>query len=298
MIFEVSHKTFYRYSAPVVQSHHVTHLEPCDHGRQKVLRHSLLIEPAPASRTSLKDYFGNPISILAIEQSHTELLLHARCTVEVTAPPALDISRSMLWNEIAAAPGMTQGVTDLSVIQYACPSRWAPKLREVIAYAVPSFPQGRPVLEGVQDLTRRIHADFTYDPRVTDVTTGVKEVLRLGRGVCQDFAHLEISCLRALGLPARYVSGYLLTHPPEGRDKLVGADASHAWISAWAPETGWVDFDPTNNMMPRDEHITIAIGRDYGDVSPISGILLGGGGHSVDVAVDVTPAGRSGAPVA
>jgi transglutaminase-like putative cysteine protease len=290
MIFEVSHKTFYSYSAPVVQSHHLTHLEPRAHERQRIFRHSLLIEPAPASRIRLRDYSGNPLSILVIEQSHTELLLHARTTIEVEAPATADLKKTSQWNDVAVALGRTESVQDLSVVQYICPSRWTPKLRDAANYAKPSFPVGRPVLEGVLDLTKRIHADFKYDPRATDATTEVQEVFKLGRGVCQDFAHLEIACLRALGLPARYVSGYLLTRPPEGQTKLAGADASHAWISAWAPETGWVDFDPTNNMIPGEEHITISAGRDFNDVSPISGVLLGGGEHSVDVAVDVTPA--------
>jgi transglutaminase-like putative cysteine protease len=288
MIFEISHKTFYRYSAPVAQSHHLVHLQPRLLDRQRIARHSLLIDPAPASRTDLVDYFGNPISILAIEQSHTELLLHARGMIEVSPPPRRDLLRTSPWNVVAAALGRVEGPHDLSVTPYVCPSRWAPKLREVIDYAKPSFSEGRPVLEGALDLTRRIHRDFAYDPRATDATTEVGEVLRLRRGVCQDFAHLEIACLRALGLPARYVSGYMLTRPPEGQPKLQGADASHAWISAWAPETGWVDFDPTNDMTPGEEHITIALGRDFNDVSPICGVLLGGGQHNVDVAVDVT----------
>ena len=142
-------------------------------------------------------------------------------------------------------------------------------------------------MEGVLDLTRRIFEDFTFDPSATDVSTPVSTVLKQRRGVCQDFAHLQIAALRSLNLPARYVSGYIVTHPPEGQVKLQGADASHAWISVWAPQTGWVDFDPTNNIIPRGEHITIAYGRDYDDVSPISGVLLGGGAHSVGVAVDV-----------
>jgi transglutaminase-like putative cysteine protease len=292
MIFEVSHKTFYRYSAPVAQSHHITHLGPRLHDRQRIFRHSLMIEPAPASRSDLTDYFGNPISILAIEQNHTELLLHARCMVEVIAPIPTAVGRTSPWNKVAADLDRLDGPHDLDVAPYVCPSRWTPKLREAMDYARTSFPEGRPVLEGALDLTARIHRDFAYDPRATDMTTEVRDLFQLKRGVCQDFAHLEIACLRALGLPARYVSGYMLTHPPEGQERLVGADASHAWISAWAPETGWVDSDPTNNLIPGEEHITIAVGRDYNDVSPISGVLLGGGAHRVDVAVDVVPVTR------
>ena len=164
-------------------------------------------------------------------------------------------------------------------------------MREALDYARPSFPPDRPVLEAANDLTQRMYADFIFDSTATDISTPVSHVLRNRRGVCQDFAHVAITCLRALGLPARYVSGYLLTLPPPGMEKLQGADASHAWISVWAPEVGWVDFDPTNGVIPTDSHITVAYGRDYDDVSPVSGVLLGGRDQRMTVAVDVTPVG-------
>lgn len=162
-------------------------------------------------------------------------------------------------------------------------------MRELADYAGQSFVAGRSLLDGVSDLNRRIHADFTYDPVATTVAMPLAEVIAHRRGVCQDFAHLAIAALRSLGLPARYVSGYLRTRPPEGKERLVGADASHAWFSAFCPDLGWVDFDPTNNCQPANEHITVAYGRDFGDVSPISGILTGGGEHVVKVSVDVAP---------
>jgi transglutaminase-like putative cysteine protease len=155
------------------------------------------------------------------------------------------------------------------------------------AYSAPFFDTGRPLLEAVQALMASIYDDFTYDPRATDVSTPVLEVLHERRGVCQDFAHLAIGCLRSRGLAARYVSGYLLTRPPPGKQRLVGADASHAWFATFIPEHGWVDFDPTNNMMPANEHVTIAYGRDFGDVTPIRGVILGGGQHQLSVSVDV-----------
>ncbi len=290
MIFEVSHKTVYHYTAPVTQSHHLIHLAPRPVECQRVTRHTIIVDPAPATRTDFTDAFGNPASILTIEQDHAELLIHSRGQIEVTPPVKADLSATASWSKLAAALGAGPGPHDLDVLQYRCASRYTPLIPEASEYARQSFPPGRPVLQGVMDLTRRIYTDFTYDGAATDINTELSALLRLRRGVCQDFAHLAIAGLRSLGLPARYVSGYLLTHPPEGQTKLAGADASHAWISAWAPETGWVDFDPTNNIIPSGEHITIAYGRDYHDVSPISGVLLGGGEHRVDVTVDVTQA--------
>jgi transglutaminase-like putative cysteine protease len=160
-----------------------------------------------------------------------------------------------------------------------------------MSYASASFTTGRPLLEAVCDLTRRIYTDFTYDPKATSVSTPLSDVLRDRHGVCQDFAHLQIGCLRALGLAARYVSGYLVTQPSPGHAPLVGVQASHAWVSVYGPGCGWIDLDPTNNVLPSDRHITVAIGRDYGDVSPINGVFLGGGEHTMDVAVDVVPVG-------
>lgn len=288
MIFEISHKTIYSYAATVAQSHHLIHLAPRPHPRQRIGRHTIIVEPAPASRTDYTDPFGNPSSILTIEQDHTEFLIHSRSQIEVIAPQPVRLSETSPWEHVAAALGQGAGPHDLDIVQYISASRYARLSSAVVAFAAPSFTPGRPVLDAVMDLTARIYDHFTYDGSATDLSTELPELLRIRRGVCQDFAHLAIACLRAHGLPARYVSGYLLTRPPEGQAKLIGADASHAWISAWAPETGWVDFDPTNNLIPKDEHITIAYGRDFYDVSPISGVLLGGGKHTVEVAVDVT----------
>jgi transglutaminase-like putative cysteine protease len=293
MNFEISHRTFYRYSAPVSQSHHLLHLAPRPHARQTVLRHSLLIDPAPASRKDITDGFGNPTSIITIEQDHTELVIHSRAQVGVLAPPDFDAARTAGWNDVAAQLRANLGSETFGAVLYSCPSRYIRPSREIYKFARPSFYDGRPLLDAVIDLTARIYREFTYQAGATDVATPVEEVLRMRRGVCQDFAHLEIACLRTLGLAARYVSGYLLTRPPEGQPKLIGADASHAWISVWAPETGWVDFDPTNNVTPKEEHIALAFGRDFQDVSPVTGVLLGGGDHDVEVAVDVNPVAAS-----
>ena len=185
-----------------------------------------------------------------------------------------------------------EGQTSVEVLdayQFVFDSQRVGASPELAAYAHDSFPAGRTLLEAVRDLTRRIHQDFSFDTKATEVTTPVETFFEKRRGVCQDFAHLQIACLRSLGLPARYVSGYLRTMPPPGRARLAGADASHAWCSAWCPGAGWVDFDPTNDCVPSDGHVTLAWGRDYSDVSPIHGVLFGGARHSLRVAVDVIP---------
>lgn len=296
MIFEFSHKTVYRYTAPVGQSYHLLHLAPRPHPRQRVIRHALLIAPHPASRNDFIDYFGNPASAISIESSHSELLIHSRGLIEVNAPQPSSPAASAPWEIVARRCAQTGRAADLDVAQYAPQSRYTPFSSTVRRFAEASFPPSRPVLDCAADLAARIHRGFAYDEDATEVTTTIEEVLRIKRGVCQDFAHLMIAALRIMGVPARYVSGYLLTHPPAGANKLVGADASHAWVSVWAPDTGWVDFDPTNNMRPGEEHITIAYGRDFQDVSPVTGVLLGGGAHQAEVAVDVLPALQAGAP--
>ncbi len=290
MMFEVSHKTVYHYTAPVAQAHHLVHLAPRPHERQRVIRHALLVEPAPAARSDFLDYFGNPASTVAIENSHSELLIHSRSLIDVKAPPPIDLARSVPWDKVAAELAPARRPYNIEVVQYLMPSDQIVLTHSLIDFARPSFLPGRPILECARDLTDRIFTEFAYDGDATDVATTIDEVLEIKRGVCQDFAHVLIGAMRAFCLPARYVSGYLLTRPPEGKEKLIGTDASHAWVSVWAPGVGWVDFDPTNNIIPKDEHITIAYGRDFQDVSPITGVLLGGGTHQVDVAVDVVPA--------
>jgi transglutaminase-like putative cysteine protease len=289
MIYDISHKTLYRYSSPVVQSHHVMHMSPREVPHQTVRRHSLLVEPAPTSRIDVIDDFGNPATKLAIEDEHTEFVIHARSTIEVRPRAQIAPETSVAWDKLhpmlASAPRQ-----NLEVLQFVTASHHTRLTSDIAAYLTPSLQPGRPVLEVALDLTRRMFDEFTFDPMATDISTPVTAVLAKRRGVCQDFSHLALACLRSAKIPARYVSGYLLTRPPPGQVKLQGADASHAWISVWSPEAGWVDFDPTNGSVPNVEHISIATGRDYDDVSPITGILLGGGKHTVDVAVDVVQA--------
>jgi len=291
MIFDVSHRTAYAYREPVLQSQHLVHLNPRAGPHQRVLRHGLLIEPAPSAQIERLDYFGNGTAILTVDEEHLELVIHARSRVQVRAPDLPILALSAPWEEVANRARGNTSAADVGVLQFVSASRHTRIGAEVLDYARPSFTPHRPILEAALNLTRRIYHDFTFDSTATDISTPVSHVLQERRGVCQDFAHLAIACLRGLGLPARYVSGYLLTYPPPGMEKLQGADASHAWISVWAPEVGWVDFDPTNGVIPTEEHITVAYGRDYYDVSPVSGVLLGGSRQTMAVAVDVTVAG-------
>jgi transglutaminase-like putative cysteine protease len=288
VIYQVSHHTRYRYSRPTSISHHILHLSPraCDH--QRCLRSTLEVDPSPASSVDEVDYFGNPVTHLTVQQSHTELLFRNRSLVEVatTGPPR---QPGVSWEQVARQLAADRSARGLAVVEYTFTSPYARASTDLAPYAVPSFVPGRPLLDAVLDLTARIHRDFDYQPGATSVSTPVDQVFALRHGVCQDFAHLQIAVLRALGLAARYVSGYLVTRPRAGTDLLRGADASHAWLSVWLPEYGWLDVDPTNDVVPGDQHVTVAWGRDYGDVSPIMGVILGGGEHQIEVEVEVVP---------
>jgi transglutaminase-like putative cysteine protease len=290
MIYDIRHKTTFTYEDVVSVSHHVLHLVPRSHARQRSLQTALVIDPAPAVDSDGQDYFGNSVYYLTLQEPHDRLVVEARSRVEVgTRPRPLDLGASEPWEDVRDS---LAGVGDDALLQayeFAFDSPYAISNDDVQEYALRSFAPRRPILEAAMDLTTRIYQEFEYRGGVSDVSTPVRDVFAMRKGVCQDFAHLEIACLRSLGLAARYVSGYLLTHPPEGKEKLVGSDASHAWISIWFGEDGWVDLDPTNNVIPDAEHIVVGWGRDYGDVSPINGFIVGGGAHQVAVAVDVTP---------
>jgi transglutaminase-like putative cysteine protease len=287
VLYEVSHRTIYRYSIPVSFSHHLVHLSPRPCAHQVCHRTALIVLPTPTHHAHGIDYFGNLVSYITLQHQHKELILHAKSVIEVTRVIYPQPQRTLAWDEIYPLLYHDTSDNSLDALQFAFET---PKTRAndaIRGYALASFPPGRPVLAGVLDLTRRIHKDFKFDPSATTVSTPVETVFEARRGVCQDFAHLQLACLRALRLPSRYVSGYLLTRPPEGKEKLVGADASHAWLSVWCPGHGWVDVDPTNNLVVSLDHVTVAWGRDYGDVSPVSGAIFGGGAHTVQAAVDV-----------
>ena len=289
MRYSVRHRTTYRYEQPVGISHHVLRLMPRQCPQQHLHGSELVLHPAPSVGSRSSDYFGNPVTYATIQQQHHELVIEALSSVEVIAPAAPSPERTPPWESVFGTLERTGSREALDALQYAFDSPYTLASADLAGYAARSFTPGRNVLEATRELTRRIHQDFRYDSTATTVSTPVDEVVRLGRGVCQDFAHLELACLRALGVPGRYVSGYLMTRPPPGQQKLIGADASHAWISVWCGEAGWVDFDPTNDTIVGDEHVTLAWGRDYGDVSPINGVIFGGGAHRIEVNVDVTP---------
>lgn len=289
MIYDVHHRTQIDYEQQVTEAHHVLHLMPRNFVRQSRIAARISVEPEPSQLTLNEDYFGNVTHHLVVQEPHDQLLLDALSRVEVhplEQPYVLDASPP--WESIAGQLATGEG-SAIAAQQFVFDSPQIATSRPVREYAQSSFEPGRPVLALAMSLTERIFDEFKYEGGVSDVSTPVAEVLEMRRGVCQDFAHLQIACLRSFGLAARYVSGYLLTHPPPGQPKLVGADASHAWLSVWAGDIGWVDFDPTNRLIPDREHITVGWGRDYSDVSPTNGFIVGGGAHEVKVAVDVTP---------
>lgn len=289
MIYDVRHRTLIRYEQLVTEAHHVLHLIPRNSPRQRRIAAALTIEPEPSQLTVNEDYFGNVTHHLTIQEPHQELLIESQSRVEIQAPsPSINPGASPSWEGIVSALASGEGKA-IGAQQYIYGSPQIAIGAAVRDFARASFKPSRPVLEVAMDLTERIFDEFEYEGGVSDVSTPVAHVLEIRKGVCQDFAHLGIAALRSFGLAARYVSGYLLTRPPPGQPKLVGADASHAWVSVWAGELGWVDFDPTNGIMPGEEHVTAGWGRDYSDVSPTNGFIVGGGSHEVNVGVDVSP---------
>lgn len=293
MNYRITHRTVYEYAAPVTMSHHVARLEPRTLPAQSPENFTLKIFPEPALRKARTDYFGNRLCLFSVQEvhRHLEITTHSRVTVTAKKPPAPESSPA--WETAAQMFRDPVSPEVVEPYQFIFDSPQVRASFELADYARESFGKDTPVLVGALDLTRRIFEDFKFDPKATTVATPLEEVWEKRRGVCQDFAHLGIACLRSLGLPARYVSGYLCTHPPEGKPRLVGADASHAWFKIFCPGIGWMDFDPTNNVQPGEEHIVVAFGRDFGDVSPVAGILTGGGRHVVKVAVDVEPLGET-----
>ncbi|HEV2693286.1 MAG TPA: transglutaminase family protein [Verrucomicrobiae bacterium] len=287
MNYSITHRTLYEYAAPVTVSHHVARLEPRVTNVQVCEKFSLKVFPEPALRKERTDYFGNRLCFFAIQEIHNKLEIVTHSRVSVNVAKNLASENSTAWEEVAELFRDPVSPEVVDPYQFVFDSPHIRASMEFSDYAAESFGKGVPLLAGAADLTRRIYKDFKFDPRATTVATPLEEVWAKRRGVCQDFAHLGIACLRSLGLPARYVSGYLRTRPPEGKPRLVGADASHAWFRIFCPGTGWVDFDPTNNVRPAEEHIIVAYGRDFGDVSPVAGILTGGGDHDVKVSVDV-----------
>lgn len=290
--YRVIHETRYAYENPVSVSRQQLHLTPRECSWQNIIAHDIAIEPVPTLCETSFDHLGNPVRRIAIEAPHDSLHVRAESTIEVRARLPVAIEGAPAWEAVRDALVFGARPVHLEANNYLFESPYVRVKREFAAYAQSCFTPGRPLLEAVQSLMERIFKEFRFDPAATSVSTPVLKVLEEKRGVCQDFAHLMLSCLRSLGLAARYVSGYLLTQPPPGQPRLIGADASHAWVSVFCPQTDggiWVDFDPTNNCQPDTQHITLAWGRDFGDVSPLRGVILGGDGHEPEVAVTVMP---------
>ncbi|MGF1577854.1 MAG: transglutaminase domain-containing protein [Gemmataceae bacterium] len=287
MLYRVTHTTTYDYSESVSLSHNMLRVIARNSLNQQCHRSRLFISPTPASSTVGEDYFGNPTNFITILDAHKQFRVTAINVTEVHKPHIPDVAQTPPWEHVRDRLRNDRTEEFLRAYEFVFPSLYIPGLKEFHDYSLVSFRPNRPILEAVLDLTNRIYSEFTYDPRATSIATPLREVLDKRKGVCQDFAHLQIGCLRSLGLAARYVSGYLLTSPPPGQPRLQGADASHAWLSVFVPGTGWIEVDPTNNMIPSDQHILLAWGRDYDNVGPIRGVITGGGQHTVHVGVDV-----------
>jgi transglutaminase-like putative cysteine protease len=289
MRLRVTHLTQYSYGEAVSLSHNVVRLRPRNTATQTLLNHELALSPVASTSTDGADYFGNSVTWFSLQEPHTELVITAHSDVEVTLGLRPDVSHGPSWERArqtlleAASPPLVQAR------EFCFDSPHVQRAPAFAEYALPSFPAGHPLLQCVLDLTQRIHRECEFVPGSTDVGTPVADVLRARRGVCQDFAHLEITCLRSLGLAARYVSGYLVTTPRGDRPRLAGADVSHAWVSVFYPDFGWVDFDPTNGIMPSDGHVTVAWARDYDDIGPVRGVMIGGRRQEMEVSVDVVP---------
>ncbi len=294
MRHRIRHITEYTYDEQVPLCHNVLHLQPRDTDRQTCLSTLIAVTPEPASRKDRLDFYGNHVTTLTLQEPHDHLRIESRSEVDVRPFQPPELFRWPAWEEVSQQIRRRLEPAFLDARQYTFDSPHIPRHGDLAAYAASSFVAGRSTWDAVEELTRRIHAEFRFDSTVTTIGTPVLDVLKHRHGVCQDFAHLMIGCLRSLGLAARYVSGYLVTRPPPGKPRLVGADASHAWVSVFFPDYGWIDFDPTNACIPSYEHITVAWARDYEDVSPVKGVIVGGQGHALTVSVDVEPeAGES-----
>ena len=283
--YRITHTTEYRYNVSVSQCQNEAHLLPRSTPRQQYEHGQLRIQPAPTVYRDREDFFGNRVTYFAVQEPHVTLSVTAQSEVLIVTTAARWLWASLVWEEVRQAVAGDTSPQGIEARQFLLDSPLVHRSAALAAYAAASFVPNRPLLEAVADLVQRIYQEFTYEPDATTVSTPLDEVLQHRRGVCQDFAHVAIGCLRAQGIAARYVSGYLETSAPDGQ--LIGAAASHAWVSVYCPGQGWIDFDPTNNSIPTDQHITVAWGRDYSDVTPLKGVIVGGGSHTLDVAVTV-----------
>jgi transglutaminase-like putative cysteine protease len=287
MKYRVTHKTHYSYNEAVSLCHNEAHLMPRNGDTQICTYRQLQVEPFPAIQQERTDFFGNYVNYFAIQAPHKQLTVTARSHIEIQQHHQPSLTDSPPWEQVRQILETSLEPETLQAREFTLDSPFITIDETLNKYALPSFTPNRPILKAVNDLMNRIYTEFTYDPHFTTIVTPLSDVLDHKRGVCQDFAHLMIASLRTMGLAARYVSGYLETLPPPGQKKLQGSDASHAWLAVYVPKQGWIDFDPTNNQIPSTQHITTAWGRDYADVTPLKGIIFGGGEHTLTVSVDV-----------
>lgn len=302
MLLQVTHDTTYRYQPAVETAQHMAYMEPRAHAAQTVLDFSLLINPAPAQMRRSTDVYGNARCFFSLQSPHEVLSVVAHSLV--STQDSEDVESTVPWDKVRDRFRYQAGRSFDSASEFIFPSLFVPRHGDFSSYARNSFGAGTPLLSACIDLMQRIHTDFEYASQSTQINTPVLQALAQRKGVCQDFSHLMIACLRTLGLPARYVSGYMLTHPPEGQPRLVGSDASHAWVSVYLPDLPesqrWCDFDPTNNRWgwhaPGEDYVTVATGRDFGDVSPLRGVIHGGASHILSVGVTVSPVGENACP--
>lgn len=288
-MYRIIHRTTYQYRSPVSVGNHVACLQPRNIAGRQFAQSQLHIHPSPVTRSERVDYFGNALCFFTIQEPHRELIVEARSEVRLVEQPLIVPEKLIPWEEAAQSLPSDCSPEELEAFQFRFESPRIRVQQEFAAYARQSFTPRRPMREALLELTTRIHNDFRFDTKVTNVRTSPEEVFKKRRGVCQDFAQVQIACLRSINLAARYVSGYLRTYAPPGKPRLIGADASHAWVSAYCPRIGWMDVDPTNDVVPSDGHVTVAWGRDYGDVSPLRGLVHGGGANNLKVAVDMEP---------
>ena len=289
MIYSIRHLTEYTYEAPVASAVLALRLVPRDNRSQRLLEHRIEIEPPPGLAWRENDFYGNAVDFTRIDETHTALLIKSSVVVEMNPPPPLLIPDAD-WADVAADTLVDRDFSGLAPAHFLFPSPRVALSESVTGYARQSFPPGRGIVESCRDLVARIKADFRYQPETTTISTPLFDAFTQRRGVCQDFAHIMIGGLRGLGLPAAYVSGYLRTTPPPGKARLQGADATHAWVSVWGgAHIGWINFDPTNGMQTAGEHVILAVGRDFSDVSPVYGVFVGSGDNTLRVEVDVVP---------
>lgn len=291
MNYKIIHTTTYTYAGSVSLCHNIAMLTPRNTQSQVCKSSVIHITPEPDVINEYFDFFGNKVTYFAIQEEHQKLTVTVQSQIAQLLPaaPRSDLYIHCPWNELRTSL-MEPNAENFEARQFLSPTQMTLCDAAVKEYALHSFSPGRSVYEAIYDLNQRIYKDFEYKPGFTTITTPVQEVMASRKGVCQDFAHLAIACLRCMGLPARYVSGYIETIPLPGKEKLVGSDASHAWFSAFIPNVGWIDFDPTNNQLSSHQHVTIGWGRDYSDITPLKGVILSSGAHQLEVSVDMRPA--------